>query len=141
VYIVAQIVGALLGFSVVHYLMGITPTAPIAAGMPAGIAEGIGACILVFTVTRVVIGKVPDAASGLAIGAALVLAITISQFASGGILNPALAISLSFESLKGTSYWLVYIVAPIIGGLFGSLIAVGLEEDSLSLPSFKKTSK
>jgi len=138
VYIIAQIVGAVLGFAMVKYLMGVPPSAPAAIGMPAFIAEALGAFLIVFTVTRVVLGKVPEAASGLLIGGTFVLAITISQFASGGVLNPSLALALGGESLKLSSFWVVYVLGPIFGGLLGALLAVGFEGENTFL---KKSAK
>ena len=120
-YVIAQLIGAWLGFALVRYMMGVIPSAPAEVTGIAMAGEALGAFVLLFAITRVVLGRVPDAASGLVIGGSLALAISLSMFASGGVLNPAIALALGAKSV-------VYYVAPLIGAVLGSLAAVCLED-------------
>jgi len=61
------------------------------------------------------------AASGLAIGVALSIAIFAGQNYVGDFINPARSLSASFVSGNWSSYWIV-IVGPIIGAVLAGLL-------------------
>lgn len=112
-YIGAQLLGAIFALFTTLMLTGRTPK-PIGMVTPQmGLAEVLGACILVFGICSVVYGKVSDAMSGVVIGASLLLGIAVALSASNGVLNPAVAIGISSISLY-------HIVSPIIGGILGA---------------------
>ncbi|MBU6389043.1 aquaporin [Patescibacteria group bacterium] len=107
--VIGQIIGAYLGYGLAKLLLGGGIEPPIAAGSGAMLAEFVGAFILVLAVSAVVWSKVVPAASGLVIGGALTLGISIALSTSGGILNPAVALGLG-------AYHLSYLLMPFLGG-------------------------
>ena len=127
VYLVAQVLGATLGFALVKYSMNVLPFAPTSTGSSSLVAEIIGTAFLAFAVTRATLGRIPEAAVGLVVGGALIIGITISQFDSSGVLNPAIAVALSFSSLKVGSYAMAYLLGPVVGSAIGTLLAYGLD--------------
>jgi glycerol uptake facilitator-like aquaporin len=78
-----------------------------------GIAEAIGAAILVLGVSSVVHGKVTQGASGLTIGSALSLGVLAASAQSNGVVNPAVALGIGSVSLA-------YVFGPILGGLIAA---------------------
>jgi len=116
VYIIFQVVGALLAMLVVVKLGGSAPENMVAANtMPVGIAEAVGAFVLVFAVSAVTLKKVGDNASGLVIGGSLLLGIMLAGGMSNGILNPAVAIAM------GSVSWM-YMLGPVVGGIVGAQV-------------------
>ncbi|WP_424951494.1 aquaporin [Deinococcus sp.] len=124
-YMGAQVVGAVLGM-----LLGTAMLRTL--GHPAGalsphagyfVAELLGTATLAFTVVRVVVGGVTDAAAGLAIGLALAISLGLSGAFSGGVLNPAIALSLIFGGLLSAGQGLLYLLAPLLGGALAGLLA------------------
>jgi glycerol uptake facilitator-like aquaporin len=80
-----------------------------------GLAEAIGALMLVFAVSSVVYGKTNSAASGWVIGVSLALGAMAASVAGNGVINPAVAFGINSVSL-------MYLVAPILGGLLGAQV-------------------
>jgi glycerol uptake facilitator-like aquaporin len=121
-YLVAQVVGALVGMQLVTRLLFEdyeTAQSLSTVEWQVFFAEALGAFLLLVGVMSVVIGKVKEELSGLVIGMALLVGIALSQTTSGASLNPALAI--------GTYTWnLSYLLAPILGGLIGSGVVLAL---------------
>ncbi|MEI6477482.1 MAG: aquaporin [bacterium] len=125
IYVVSQIVGAYVGLRLVKLLLGTAPQFSGVTTSAAMLAEAMGAFVLVLAVTSVVIGRVSESLSGLVIGLALVIGISIALIPSGGVLNPAVALSLG-------AIHFVYLLAPIVGGICGAVLAVvigGSEEE------------
>jgi glycerol uptake facilitator-like aquaporin len=122
-YVLVQVIGASAGFKIAEILIGAVPNVPTSVGGPAMLGEFTGAFILVAAVCAVVLGKIEKAASGLAIGMALTLGISLSLAVSGGILNPAIALALG-------GYHLTYLVAPLLGGIAGGGLVVWLYQES-----------
>lgn len=113
-YILAQLTGAMVAFSL--YLsssLSLPALEPINA-YPYNFFEGLGTAILVFGVMAVANRKVHEAASGLVVGGALLLGITIAANYSLGILNPAIAISWTLVDAT-------YVLSPLLGGIVGAL--------------------
>ena len=124
-YMLAQIIGATLAMLLhTSLLRGLGhPAGAVPANAGYWIAELLGAFILTFTVTRVVVSKASDAAAAFAIGLALAIGIAVSGGFSGGVLNPAIALSLMFGGLISMGHGLLYILCPLLGGLIGGLLA------------------
>lgn len=113
VYVISQLVGAYLGMRLVKALLGTLPNFVPANTSAAMLGELIGAFVLVMTISAVVAGRVSQGASGVVIGLALAIGINIALIASGGVLNPAIAISLGANSIT-------YLLMPIVGALGGA---------------------
>lgn len=112
-YILAQLVGAIVALQLVSFL-GLNVANVVATdSFSVGIAEALGASILVFGICSVVYGKVSDTASGLVIGGSLLLGIIAAASFSNGVLNPAVAIGIGSVSLT-------YLLAPVVGGVLAA---------------------
>ena len=131
-YMLAQVLGAtlamLLGTSLLRGLGH--PAGAVAAGTGFWLAELLGAFILTFTVTRVVVSKVEVGAAAFAIGLALAIGIGVAGAFSGGVLNPAIALSLIFGGLISFGNGVLYLVMPLVGGLIGGVLARFLSSPS-----------
>ncbi len=111
-YILAQMLGAELAYFATLFFIDKTPTLTISNTLVTGVAEAIGTFVLAFGVAAVVYKKVPEAASGFVIGGSLLLGIALAGAEANGILNPAVALSIG-------SLGVMYILGPIVGGVFG----------------------
>lgn len=109
-YIVCQIVGALLVAPFLTLLQIIPVDAGASDSLMLGLAEALGAGILVAGVASVVYGKASGGQSGVTVGGSLFLGATLASVAGNGIVNPAVAIGLRSISLT-------YLLAPLVGGL------------------------
>ena len=114
--IVAELVGAYVGILLARYLSDAPLLAPQGFGVRAELGEFLGTALFVFAATRVALGQVPSAASGLVIGGSLFVSLSIAQAVSGGILKPALAVGLG-------SFHVSYLVMPLLGSIFGALLS------------------
>src|SRR3989344_1260593 len=108
-YIVMQLTGGLLAMMVGNTLMGTQLDVIAGNTLSIGIAEALGAAILVLGVSSVVLGKAQKEASGLTIGTALTLGALTASSVSNGVVNPAVAVGIGSVSLA-------YIVGPLVGG-------------------------
>ena len=116
VYIIFQVVGALLAMLVVAELGGSAPENMVAANtMPVGVAEAVGTFILVFGVSSVALKKIDNDASGLVVAGSLFLGLMLAGVMSNGILNPAVAIAF------GSVSWM-YMLGPVVGGIVGAQV-------------------
>jgi glycerol uptake facilitator-like aquaporin len=135
-YIVAHIVGAFLALGLGQLLDRQLPqTNPEVNALW---FEILGTALFVFVVTRVVIAVLPEAASALGIGTALLVGIAIAGPSSGGVLNPAIASVLLFGDLvRGQPVELLtYLVGPLAAAVVAALLARHLTPDSEpTLPS------
>lgn len=124
-YVVAQVLGALVAMLLdTTLLRGLNTPAGVITPHPGYFsAEALGTFLLAFTVVRVVVGKVSDAASALAIGLALAVGIAVAGAFSGGVLNPAIALSLMVGGILRFADGLPYLLAPLLGGVLGGLLA------------------
>lgn len=112
-YIIFQIVGAVLAMLVSRELMGGGVEVQVVDSWKVGIAEAMGAFILVFGISSVVYENVEEDLSGIVIGSSLLLGIMLTAGISNGVLNPAVAIGIGSISF-------VYIAAPIVGALLAA---------------------
>lgn len=115
-YVLAQVVGAFLAVLLFRYLSGNTPLVDHGMDLRAFLAEALATMFLVWIVVATNVGSVFSSVPGLGVGIALFVALSIAQAFSGGILNPAIA-------LAGGSYGFAYLVAPLLGGVIGALLA------------------
>ena len=138
-YIVAQVIGAILGALLTYIiLIGNDPQTlglgsvgvNAKAGLPIGVAaEVIGTAILVFTVFGAAVdGRAPSGFAGIIIGFIVYGVIILVGPITGAALNPARQLGpVIVEALTGyantsariSELW-VYFVGPIVGGLIGA---------------------
>jgi len=121
IYIVMQLVGGLLAMIVGNALTGSPLSLVAGTAVNIGIAEAMGAAILVLGVSSVVYGKTPKDASGLTIGTALTLGALTASTISNGVVNPAVALGIGSLSLP-------YVAGPLLGGVvaaFGYRALIG----------------
>lgn len=124
VHLIAQFLGAYVGVVLMQVILSPTGwSIPFNSGSPAIIGEAIGAFILVFAYAAVTLKKVPESASGLIIGFALIAGATITIIPSGGILNPAIA-------LASGALHISYLVSPLFGGVAAGLLAHWLYKEA-----------
>lgn len=121
-YIVAQLLGATLAIGIGSILYTNPMTLAWGDTVGVGAAEALGALIFLFGIASVVLGRVPQAMSGIVVGGSLTLGVLWAAQTSNGILNPAVAFSLGSLSLA-------YVWGPIVGGVVGALLSAGLGDD------------
>lgn len=122
-YIVAQVVGAFLALGLGQLLDRRLPQTDPAVN--ALWFEMLGTALFVFVVVRVVIAKLPEAATALGIGVALMIGIAVTSASSGGVLNPAIAsVLLTGDVLRGQAIEpLTYLVGPLVAAVLAALLA------------------
>ncbi len=114
-YILAQLVGAYLALQFVQTFTGKTVALTVGNTWSIGLAEALGAFLLVFGISAVIHQKVHAAASGIVIGGSLMLGILLAAGFSNAILNPAVALGLHSVS------W-AYMLAPVVGGILAAWV-------------------
>lgn len=116
-YIVAQLLGGALAWAAGTILLPTGPVAPATIeNWHIGVGEALGAMILVMCVSSVARSKTPHEASGLVVGGGLLLGIALAvTIGSGGVLNPAVAVSLNVVSMS-------YLLMPLVGGVVGAWV-------------------
>ena len=121
VYVAMPLVGGFLAMVVGNALAGAHLSLNAGSTVEIGIAEALGAAILVLGVSSVVFGKTPKDASGLTIGTALTLGALAASTVSNGVVNPAVALGIGSLSIP-------YVVGPLLGGVvaaFGYRALIG----------------
>lgn len=114
-YVLAQVLGAAIAFGISKLVFGFeypSEMAPFDTMVLAG--EVLGAFVLMFGISSVVIGKVKAEVSGLVIGGSLLLGLMVASGMSNAVLNPAVALGVGTVSV-------VHILAPIVGTILGAL--------------------
>lgn len=145
-YIIAQVIGAVLGSLFVFICIGPSSATIAALGATAPakgvsvisaiIAELIGTYLLVLVVMGTAVDKKADPrAAGLAIGTAVALAIFVLGPITGGSINPARTFGpYLIDYLVGGGnlwgYFYIYIIGPIVGGILAALTYVGLASNN-----------
>lgn len=120
-YVLFQLLGAVLAFFAAKLVFGFHYAEGLAyfdARIFAG--EVLGAFVLMFGISSVVIGKLKAEVSGLVIGGSLFLGLMLSGGMTVGILNPAVAIGVGTISVA-------HLLAPIVGTVLGALAYKGLK--------------
>ena len=160
-YIVAQLVGALVGAFCIAVVFGqnaatigalgvTTYNTTITSPWQALAAEALGTFVLVFTVYGLAVDrKAPTGWAGLLIGLAVGGVIMVIGPITGGSLNPARTFGPMFVQvwLGGPSYvyefW-VYVLGPIIGGIVAAFAYEALtspREAPTAIPAGEKTTE
>ena len=112
-YVISQIIGAVLAMLAVKALSGQSLELIADNKITTGIAEAMGAFILIFGVSSLVHAKADSDVSGLIVGTSLFLGISLATGFSNGVINPAVAIGINSISA-------MYLLAPIVGTIVGA---------------------
>lgn len=146
-YLIAQIVGAVIGALCIVLIYGVTGARFVGLGAPTLapgtsiwqglVIEGLGTGILVLAImgtavdTRAVAGWAP-----LAIGLALVVIILFIGAATGGSVNPARAFGPDLVAMffAFPVDWAAFVVAYLIGPLLGGVAAAFIYAEVTGLP-------
>jgi MIP family channel proteins len=126
-YLIAQLVGALLGALATWATFGAPgrDNANLAATIPGPdigsgqglLIEALVTFILVFVVISVATDeRVPNGLAPIAIGAALTVGVFIAGPVTGGAVNPARALGPAMIAGQFAAIW-IYIVGPLLGGV------------------------
>lgn len=111
-YIVAQILGAALAKTILTLTIPDIALVSSQATLQSALFETIGTAIFVFGIASVVFKKTHENLASAVIGLSLLLGISAAAIGSNAILNPAVALAIGSSDL-------VYVIAPILGGLAG----------------------
>jgi MIP family channel proteins len=140
-YVVAQLLGAILGAIATWITVGGEARSQAALASP-GLAPGVGILqgfmvealitfILVFVVISVATdARVADTVAPLAVGFALAAAVFIGGVATGGSANPARALGPIIVAWNNWDSALLYIIAPIVGGVLAAFLYDGFISDA-----------
>lgn len=114
VYIAAQLLGGLCAYLLYQYFMN--EPHPHNSGHYVArilVGEAVGAFVFSLAWAAAVYRKFEDGTKAAVIGLGLIVGILASSSASGGILNPAVALGLSSWG------WGTYVLGPVLGALLG----------------------
>ncbi|MBI2634047.1 aquaporin [Candidatus Peregrinibacteria bacterium] len=114
-YVIFQVIGALLAMLVAKNLTGTVPALVTANTWQVGVGEFIGTFLLAFAVTAVTYKNVPADAAGLTIGGSLALGAMLAGGLSNALLNPAVMLGV------GAFSWM-YLFAPIAGAVVAAWV-------------------
>lgn len=131
VFVVAQIVGGILGAFVAVYLAGTERLAAVGYGQPAPgqgfgtgpalVAEVITTFFLVLVVLKVAVRQ-GHAMAGLFVGLTIAIDILAVGPISGGAMNPARVIGPAVASGNYGTLW-IYLVGPLVGAALAAAAA------------------
>lgn len=115
-YSIFQVVGAVLAAYFASWMLS-GGALDVAASdhLKVGVAEALGAAVLVFGVSAVTYEETHESAAGLTVGGSLLAGILMASGFSNGILNPAVAVGLG-----SVSY--MYLLAPVVGGVVAAWV-------------------
>lgn len=135
-YMVFQVIGAIIGSSILWFLAKDSASTTTLTGangfaeghmMQAFVAEAVFTCIFVLVVLGVTAKNGLNKFAGLAIGLALVLVHIVCIPITGTSVNPARSIGPAlFEGGKALADLWVFIVAPFLGAAFAAGIWKGI---------------
>ena len=115
-YCIFQIVGAVLAAYFASWMLSGGGIDVMASDhLKVGVAEALGAAVLVFGVAAVTYEETHEGAAGLTVGGSLLVGILLASGFSNGILNPAVAIGLGSVSYT-------YLLAPVVGGVLAAWV-------------------
>ena len=134
IYVVLQLAGGVLGALVTKVILNNLENADkVNFGAPAVsdaldgkvglgmLVEGLGAFFLVWAIVGVAVNPAAFREwAGLVIGATLGLAVFVGGALTGGSFNPARAFGPDLVSGEWDNFLLVYLLAPVIGGLLAA---------------------
>ena len=146
-YIVVQVLGAMLAYVIVskfmqdnsvYTLFTSTSDPSVAAGYSSARAPGqwkpifgelVGAIVFSFGIASAFLSKKVGFDRAFTIGGALLLGLIASLAGSYGVVNPAVATSLSAFAQGGWWSFGAYAVAPLVGGAAGAWLFKLLQRD------------
>lgn len=145
-YIVAQILGAMLGLIVVTQFTTSNPQAAslgvevykvseVSGTWAPALAEALGGLVFGLAVAAAVLGKKEGLDRGFVLGGGLLTAILIASLGSAGVINPAVALSVSAYTATDADavkqWWAVgiYAIAPVVGGIVGAWLYKLMQRD------------
>lgn len=113
VYIAAQLLGALAASELFTYLVNQGRSVNVAGEFEAQvlIAEAVGTFILCTGIAAAVYNKFNAAKTAAVVGIALFIGVLAATIASGGIINPALALGLHSWAFS------TYVLGPVLGAV------------------------
>ena len=113
VYLAAQLLGALAATELFTYLVNEGRSANVAGEFQAQIliAEALGTFILCIGIAAAVYNNYSNAKTATVVGMSLFLGALTATIASGGVINPALALGLH------TWAWSTYVLGPVLGAV------------------------
>ena len=140
-YIISQIIGAVIGAAVVYSIFGSSMSASVT--LPAGgnvVRAFVLETVMTFTLVYVVLATTTSKNSkivplaGVAIGFTLGLNVMFGGSITGGSLNPARSFGPALVTGNFNYHWL-YWIAPIVGGLISAGVYKVLHKaEDLPLP-------
>jgi aquaporin Z len=126
VHVLAQLLGAFAGAWLVGILTAQAVMAPAVTGQAVMVGEFAGAFVLVWVITMAVLGKISAPVTGVAIGGALTIGLSLAMVAGGGVLNPAIAIAFGIRATEASAY----VLMPLLGGLAGAALGTLLADST-----------
>ncbi len=111
-YVIAQFVGAIAALFLLYLLTGEGAAIGYENDLLVAAFEAMGAFVLAFGISSVVLEKVHPAAAGLAVGGSLFIGIYLASVVSNAVLNPAVALGIG-------SFGPMYVLGPIVGAIAG----------------------
>ncbi len=113
VYVAAQLLGALTASKLYDYLLNVTSANTATPDFQAQVlvAEALGTFVLCMGVASAVYHRYSTGRTAATVTVALFLGALVATLASGGVINPALAL--------GTHSWVwgTYVLGPVLGGV------------------------
>jgi len=140
-YALAQLIGAIVGSLATWITVGAEARSGASLAAP-GLGPGVGVLqgfvvealitlILVFVVISVATDdRVADTVAPIAVGFALAAAVFIGGVATGGSANPARALGPIIVAWKNWDSALLYILAPLLGGVLAAFLYDNLISDA-----------
>ncbi len=115
VNIAAQMLGGLLAWVLLKYLIGRTLDSLVQGKFDwkVFVAEAVGAMVFTFAVTAAVYQKYEGGKLAATVGGGLLIGILVASMASNGVVNPAVAVGIQSWS------W-AYATGPLAGALVGA---------------------
>ncbi|KAL1553652.1 NOD26-like intrinsic protein 4 [Salvia divinorum] len=126
-YILAQLLGAILASGTVYLLLDVDDqsffgTTPVGSTSQSLAMEFIASFLLMFVISGVATdNRAIGEMAGIAIGMTLLIGVLIAGPISGGSMNPARTIGPALIMHKYTAIW-IYIVGPIFGTILGGFV-------------------
>src|ERR1700720_4797930 len=138
-YLVAQVIGALVASIAVAFLLGhgSSPAPSTVTVAPVMLAEGLGTFALVYTVLNVATAPATSGNSfyGLAIGFTVFAQAVAVGKVSGGAFNPAVAIGVAVLGLaNGANLW-IYWLSEFVGAGVAALFFLVVNQEKPYEPS------
>ncbi|KAI3782935.1 hypothetical protein L2E82_12994 [Cichorium intybus] len=126
-YLIAQMLGSILGSGTLALIMDITPkaffgTTPAGSNMQSFVVEIIITFILMFVISGATIDRRANKKiGGIVVGMTITLNVFVAGMISGASMNPARSLGPSIVLHNYKGIW-VYIFGPLIGAIVGGFV-------------------